>query len=486
MRHQDLDTPSQIQDKEDFHLSAFGYTPRFNRVMTLFGDFSLGYSYMGPLAAIYALFAYALTTAGPASFWTLPVVLCGQFLVTLIFAESASQYPLAGGVYQWARRLGGDRWGLLTGFIYVLALLGTVSGIAAGTAPYLAQVIGVTPGPAFNAGIGVLLVVGAAATNLMGTRYLAKAAELGVWVGIAGLLLCVYLLLFDRHQPVSILFDRMGAGGTSPVSAYFAASLMGIWIFFGFEACGDIAEEVKSASTKVPRAMLLTTGAGGISALIAVMSLILAIPDINAAVSGADASPATTVLQAAFGSLGARLALFGIIILSFSGIASVMASASRLLFALGRDKVIPAAHLLGEIKNSNGLPVPAVILAGVVSVLIVGVGFWSPNAVSNIISFATAGIYVSFAMVTCGALRARLAGWKPTAGFTLGRFGLPVILAALAFQVIIIADIIWPRPATPGESFLLTNLVPISLCGIIVLGLFLILRLPASSKSISG
>ena len=30
----------------------------------------------------------------------------GQFLVALCFAELAASYPLAGGVYQWARRVG--------------------------------------------------------------------------------------------------------------------------------------------------------------------------------------------------------------------------------------------------------------------------------------------------------------------------------------------------------------------------------------------
>ncbi|MEI8180905.1 hypothetical protein, partial [Aestuariivirga sp.] len=57
-------------DEEDQIIASFGYKPQFKRVLGLFADFSLGYSYMSPMAGFYALFAFALTTAGPAYFWT--------------------------------------------------------------------------------------------------------------------------------------------------------------------------------------------------------------------------------------------------------------------------------------------------------------------------------------------------------------------------------------------------------------------------------
>ncbi len=35
--------------------------------------------------------------------WWLVIVGIGQFLVALVFGEVVSQYPVAGGVYPWAR-----------------------------------------------------------------------------------------------------------------------------------------------------------------------------------------------------------------------------------------------------------------------------------------------------------------------------------------------------------------------------------------------
>ena len=99
--HSDWHNAEIADESDDQRLRDFGYRPQFQRVLGLFGDFSLGYSYMSPLAGFYALFTYALTTGGPAFVWTLPVVLFGQVMVALVFAEAASQYPIAGGVYQW-------------------------------------------------------------------------------------------------------------------------------------------------------------------------------------------------------------------------------------------------------------------------------------------------------------------------------------------------------------------------------------------------
>ena len=125
-------------------------------------------------------------TAGPAYFWTIPVILFGQILVALVFAEAVSQYPIAGGVYQWARHLVGPRWGFLTAFMYLLALLATNAGLAYGGAPYLAALFGYEATPITNAIGAAAFILLAAITNFAGTKSLAKGVEAGVWAGILG------------------------------------------------------------------------------------------------------------------------------------------------------------------------------------------------------------------------------------------------------------------------------------------------------------
>ena len=47
----------------------------------------------------------ACVVAGPAWVWVLPVALVGQCLLLAVYAELASEFPVAGGAYQWTRRL---------------------------------------------------------------------------------------------------------------------------------------------------------------------------------------------------------------------------------------------------------------------------------------------------------------------------------------------------------------------------------------------
>lgn len=454
---------------EDAKLQGLGYQPQFKRVLGLFADFSLGYSYMSPMAGLFGLFATALVAFGPPFFWTMWVILTGQLLVCLVFAEAASAYPIAGGVYQWARRIGGARWGFMTAWIYLLALIATAAGIAAVGAPFVASLIGLEATPTFNAVASLIIGVVAIACNLLGTRMLARVTELGVWTGLAGLAICgVYLLVFSRVQPPSVLFDTFGKGEGGYLPGALAASLIGIWIFYGFEACGDMAEEVEDASRVIPRAMILTVVCGGASALLMALGLILAVPDLAAGVSGKVADPASAALVQGVGPVGSKVALLCLIAVVVSATASVLASTSRLLFSLGRDEMIFAHRWIGRLDERHGQPRAAIAVTGVVTLLILSIGLVSTDAGTQIVSFATTGVYTAFQMVVLACLAAGLRGWRPNGSFTL-RGSAPLIrVLALVFGVADIANLAWPR--TPEQGWFANWLIVISMAVIVITG----------------
>jgi len=87
------------------HLKVLGYDDSFKRSMSLWANFALGFTYLSPLVGVYSLFALALSTGGPPSIFWLVIVGTGQLLVALVFGEVVSQYPIAGGIYPWTRRL---------------------------------------------------------------------------------------------------------------------------------------------------------------------------------------------------------------------------------------------------------------------------------------------------------------------------------------------------------------------------------------------
>ena len=69
-----------------------------------------------------------------------------------------------------------------------------------------------------------------------------------------------------------------GDGGNY-AAAFLGAALIGLFLFYGFEACGDVAEEVKDPSRRIPRAMVMTILVGGVSALFSFGGYVLAAPE---------------------------------------------------------------------------------------------------------------------------------------------------------------------------------------------------------------
>jgi len=76
-----------------------------------------------------------------------------------------------------------------------------------------------------------------------------------------------YLLLFARHQPLKVLVDTtLVHTNGNYLPAFLASSLAAMFCYYGFEACGDVAEETPDASRMIPKAMRMTIYIGGAAA----------------------------------------------------------------------------------------------------------------------------------------------------------------------------------------------------------------------------
>lgn len=438
--------------QDEAQLDALGYQQSFKREMSLWANFAVGFTYLSPVVGVYTLFAFGLATAGPPMIWTYLIVGAGQFLVALVFGEIVSQYPLAGGVYPWARRLWGRRWAWMTGWIYVIALQVGVASVAYGAGPFVAGLLGLQPTQwtFIVSGIGIVMLV--TLLNVGGTKVLSWAAILGFSAEIIGAIVVgTYLLVTQRVNSPAVIFDSMGAGAGNYVTAFLAATLTGIFMFLGFEACGSTAEEVRDASLRVPRSMRLSIYVGGAAAVFVCLSLLLSVPDIPAVISGEEADPVGAILGAAFGETGVKFVL-AILVLSFVSCAvSLQAATSRVLFSFGRDRMLPGSEMLARMSRRHQAPYAAILLASIVPMVVIIGSRLSESALTRIVSFTVLGFYLAFQMVVLAALRARLHGWVPSGKFSLGKtLGLGVNVGALTYGVAAIVNLAWPRtPEVP-------------------------------------
>lgn len=465
--------PAVHHDEDAAHLASLGYDydTTFKREMSFWGNFSLGFTYLSPIAGVYSMFAISLGTAGPPMAWALVIALVGQFFVALIFGEVVSNYPVAGGVYPWSRRLWGRKYAWMNGWIYVVALVGTIAAVAYGAAPFVGSLFGAT----LDAGGTVLVALGtlviATILNFSGTKVLSIAATVGLIAElIAAVVIGVYLIFFGRQHDWSIFFDNQGIGVDAPggyLGAFAAAALIGMFAYYGFEANGDVAEEIKDPSRQVPKAMRMTLYIGGFAANLLAFSLVLAVPDFQAVASGEDADPIGSLLLANFGPIFPIVMLI-IVIAFISCITSLQAAASRLVYSMARDGFLPGSKQLAKFNERRHVPNNALLVAAIVPGLVVILSLFLVQALFALVGFGTVGIYMGFGMVVLAALRARIKGWKPAGKFRLGVWAYPVNIIALVWGVAAIINIIWPRPT--GGTWVEDYLLIMTTVGVIAIG----------------
>src|ERR1700683_818319 len=125
-----VDAPPGASEGASHELAGFGYKQELDRSLGSFSSFAAGFSYISILTGVFELFGFGFANAGPAVWWSWLIVFAGQMAVALCFAEMAGQFPLAGSVYQWSKRIGTDFVSWMTGWILIIGSIVTVAAVA--------------------------------------------------------------------------------------------------------------------------------------------------------------------------------------------------------------------------------------------------------------------------------------------------------------------------------------------------------------------
>jgi amino acid transporter len=435
-------------------LAAWGYEQELRRGFTLLASFGIAFCHISPVVGVYTLFGYGLATGGPAFVLGLPLVVLGQLLVVLVFSELAEAYPLAGALYQWSRRLVGPRYGFFVGWTYGWAIVVTIAAVDLGAAPYLAALLGLAPSQGTLILLALALLAVHTLSNDLGIQGTAGMTHAGIAAEVGATLVLGGVLLFGPgpREPLGILLSRQTATGVAGTAGLLASLLAHAWTFYGFEAAAGVAEEVVDARRRVPRAMILSLlGAAAVTAFLLV-ALVLATPDIPRAAADPDQA-IPSLLASRFSPILTRtlLALLVFAYLSCSGAAQT--AAARLFYSYARDGMVPGSGWLREVSKVRRAPTHATLFSALGAALVIAasaltIGTLNLNAF--VVSYAVVGVYVSLQAVVFARILAGARGWRPdpaAGGFSLGRASLPVALAAQAYGLGMIVNLLWPRPA---------------------------------------
>ncbi|MGH2344026.1 MAG: amino acid permease, partial [Chloroflexota bacterium] len=299
----------QIQ-RDAEHLATFGYRQELRRTLSFLSNFAVAFSYLSVSTGIFALFALGLGTGGPAFFWSWPLVMLGQFFVALCFSEQASHFPIAGSIYQWTRQLSGKGYSWWTGWMYLWANLITVTSVAFTVPIPLEGLFGWQYNTHNNVLIAICVIVLTTIINVAGIKLLSIINNIGVLAEILGMaVLALILVAIAHHQPLSVLTNTggTGSGAHGYLGAFATAMFMSLFVVYGFDTAGTLAEETRDPTREVPRAILSALGVSFVIGAIFLVSVLLAIKNIPAAMGSA--SPLTDIINAGLPEFLAKLYL---------------------------------------------------------------------------------------------------------------------------------------------------------------------------------
>ncbi|MFF5445241.1 APC family permease [Streptomyces sp. NPDC012888] len=326
-------------------------------------------------------------------------------LTAFSYAQMVRVAPQAGSVFTYARKGLGEGAGLIAGWMAMLDYL-LIPAVA-----YLFS------GIAMNALVPevsrwvwtALAVVVTTLLNLWGVRAAAR-------VGFAVLAAEVAVLLVFLVAAVTVLVrDGARRGWLSPLTGdgslgFSTAAVLGavsvaVLSYLGFDAIASFAEEVTGGSRRVARALLFCLGLTGVLFVAQTYLAALLTPVSSAELAADPARQGPAFYDAVEASVGGWLhdlvAASKAVGAAFAALAG-QAAAGRLLFAMARERRLPAVLA----RTSGGTPRAALLVAAGVTMVAAVWAARRDDGLDHLVSVVDVGALVAFTL-----LHASVVGW---------------------------------------------------------------------------
>ncbi|MFN2508279.1 MAG: APC family permease [Chthoniobacterales bacterium] len=297
-------------------------------------------------AGIFALPASISLRLGAAAPIAFLACAAAMALFVTCFAIAGSRVSLTGGLYAYVEVAFGRYVGFLAGLLLFTTAVLSVAGIVnmlAGTIIALLPALG---GPLGHIVI-VLLVFGVlAAINIRGVRFGTGAVATMTIAKLVPLLIFVLAGIFFI-KPAALGWSSWPRG-----DAVGDAVLLLLFAFFGIEVGLVPSGEVKRPAQTVPRAIYLGLA---VTTALYILIQVVAQGTLGPALAQSGVSPLAESAALFLGNFGRLLLLAGATISAFGFVTSDVLSSPRVLFALGRDGILPKffAHVHPRFHSPN-------------------------------------------------------------------------------------------------------------------------------------
>ena len=355
-------------DNDSRELAKFGYKQDLKRSMRKFSSFAVSFSLISILTGIFANFHFGYSEVGNFIPLSWIIVFAGQFIVALLMAELSVNYPISGYGYQWTYRLVGPKLGFITGWLLLLQFLTGFPGICRALSILITDLIlqnfDLTISSLL---ISVIVIWIVTFIHLRGINLVSKINNFGVITEIIGVFLLISFLTYFlfKKSDLEIINNINYLDLSNLTLKSFALSiLLGAWCLTGFEAAADMSEETKNPKSTVPKSIMYSLVGSGILGLIIILLVTVFLSTTN--YQKINNNYLTDMLQFEFGAPIYLTTLFFILIAIFACAVACMATASRLIFSMSRDSILPKSKWLSFV-DGNKSPSNTLLFIGVIS-----------------------------------------------------------------------------------------------------------------------
>lgn len=217
-----------------------------------------------------------------------------------------------------------------------------------------------------------------------------------------------------------------------PFDFVVAGAAISCYCYLGFDAITTFVEEAVEPEKNIPRAIMLTLLICGLAFVAASYFTTLAHPSYDFAnVDNASYEVAKIIAPPVFASI----MLVGVIIAQFASGVSAQASGARLLYAMGRDGVLPK-KIFGVLNVRFNTPVRSILITGTIALLATFLD------VTTSTSFINFGAFIAYILVNLSVVSHYFIRMKERGAGAIFKYLIfPLIGASLVFYLLIHLDI---------------------------------------------
>jgi len=359
---------------------------QLKRTLGFFGVFIIGLSLLTPTTVF--------TTFGIASGYTkghVPsVYLFAMFAIlftVLSYAAMVKLYPRSGSAYTYSQQAFNPNVGFMVGwgtlFDYLFLPIVYVLSVTTYMVPYFPGI------PMWVWVVGTLLIT--TVSNVFNMKIAVSVST--VLIVLQLVISAVFIALIIQYQysgngEIFSLTPFYSQGLTFPIM--LSGSVILAYGFIGFDAVSTLAEETKNPTKTLPKVMIALALFIGILYTTITYFMQVAFPDVS--IFSAPDAAAMEIADIIGGAFFTAVFLGIIITAILVGCIAAQMGSSRLLYAMGRDKVFPQ-KIFGHLHPKSGIPVYNILLTGVFGLAAI---FLTLDQAASIISF---GAFTAFTFV---------------------------------------------------------------------------------------